>query len=100
VGFPSAEVRGSPSAIDVLSVSDSYHGDSAFFVLDGVYNAITPLPQSISILTGKLFAPWSARINREPFDASEDFSQILFGNVIEILLNRFLEKEAICGHLS
>ena len=30
--------------IDVLSVSDFYHGDGAFFILHCIHDAIPPLP--------------------------------------------------------
>jgi hypothetical protein len=85
-------------AIYVLSVADFYHSDDALFIPDGVYDAIPPLPQSIATLAGELFATFRARLTRERPDASENLPQVFFGNASEILLNRFLEKEAIYGH--
>jgi hypothetical protein len=87
------------SAIDILSVSDFDNSHSAFFVLDRVHNAVPSLPQPVAILSREFFAPLGPWIASERLYTTEDLPQVLFGDAIEILLNGFLEKEAICGHL-
>jgi hypothetical protein len=86
-------------AIDIPSVPDFHDGDGAFFVLEWINYAIPSLPQPVAILARKLFAPLRPWIPCERLDATENLPQVLFGDAIEILLNRFLEEEAICGHL-
>jgi hypothetical protein len=86
-------------AIDVLSMSNFHHNHCAFFVLDRVDDAIPPLPHSVTIRASKLFTPWRAWIPCERLDTTEDLFQVFLRDAVEILLNRFFEKEAICGHL-
>jgi hypothetical protein len=86
-------------AVDVLPVSNFYNSDCALLILDGVYDPIAPLPQSIAAVAGELFATLRARVTGERLDARENPPQVFLGNAIEILLNGFLEKEAIYGHL-
>jgi hypothetical protein len=86
-------------AIDFLSVSSFYHDHCALLVLDRVDDAIPSLPHSVTIPASQFFTSRRAWITRERPDTAENFPQVFLRDAVEIPLNRFFEKEAICGHL-
>ena len=88
-----------PSEIDVLPVPDPDDGDGLGFVLYGVYDAVSPLSQPVSVPAGEIFGTGRARILCEGFDAAQDLPQVFLWNAVEILSNRFFEEEAISDHL-
>jgi hypothetical protein len=60
-------------------MSDFDYSDDAIFVLDGIYNAIPPLPESVAIPAGKLFASGRAGISSERFDPTQNLPQVFLG---------------------
>jgi hypothetical protein len=81
--------------IDVFSVPDFHNEHCVFFVLNGIDDAIPPLPYSITIQAGKFFAPLRSWVTSKRSDTRKDFSQLFLGDALEILLNRFFEIDAI-----
>ncbi len=88
------------SPINVFTMSHFDYPNCKLIVLDGIDDAIPSLTESKSFSPRQLFATQRSWVLDESFNTFQDLLQIPLGYCSEVFLNRSLEKDLICGHLS
>jgi hypothetical protein len=74
------------------------HPDSQFGILYRIDDAVISLANTVFLLTGELFTANGTGISGKVSDTLYDPLQVVFGDGIEVLSDRILEKYAIDGH--
>ena len=86
------------TAVDFSAVADLDHPDGQLGVLYRIDDAVVPLTKAVLFLTGELFAPHGTGLLGKASYSFDDPLQVIFGDGVQILPDRILEKDAIDGH--
>jgi hypothetical protein len=81
------------TAVDEFDNLDGEH-----VVLNGINNAIISLPNTITLLTGKLFTTRRSRIFFKKINSFDDALQVLLGNRVKVPYDGSFKIDLIFGH--
>ena len=82
----------------IATVADFDNPDGEHIVLNGINNAITSLPDPITLLAGKLFTTRWSRIFFKKIDAIDNALEVLLGNCVKVLYGGSFKIDLIFCH--